>query len=246
MDDLCFFLRVINYIYRDMVCVLLGLLLGFCLNILVNSKVKGCVSVSDGTKRIGLRKGLKKGIRKLDNIVLLFSFIGAAFCLFINLFLGKENVSIQLLSFYTSFIFAWLLTKKSSKEEFENTQHKVAKNTYRHIEDVETAALVTRDRLRAIMDKQEYSVEDLEGIIDNVEIILTGIRSNKKDWMEMLKPSYVRKIKKDEDPEARLLHSKEKIMKGESQRKSAVSQPEDLSGLSNALGNMQDQNNRNA
>lgn len=178
-----------------------------------------------------IKKGFKKMVRKLDNMVLLFSLFGAIFCLFVNLFLGKENVSIQLLSFYTSFIFAWLLTKKSSKEEFENTQHKVAKNTFRHIEDVETAALVTRDRLYVIKDKKDISEKDMEGILDNIEIILTGIRSNKEDWMEMLKPSYVKKLKNDEDPEARLLHSKEKKINREDNKKGAVNQPE-LGGLS--------------
>lgn len=161
-----------------------------------------------------IRNGMKKAIRKLDNVVLAFSFLGAAFCLYANVFLGKENISIQLLSFYTSFIFAWLLTKKSAKEEFEVTQHKVAKNTFRHIEDVETAVLVTRDRLYEIKDKEGISDKDIEGILDNVEIILTGIRSNKDDWMDMLKPSYVKKLKAGEDPEEKLLHLRDLKSKG--------------------------------
>lgn len=215
---------LINYINSNKPLVIvscaIGILIGFFLRTLI-------------------KKGVKRTIRKLDNMVLLFSLIGAIFCLFVNLFLGKENVSIQLLSFYTSFIFAWLLTKKSSKEEFENTQHKVAKNTFRHIEDVETAALVTRDRVYAIMDKNDTSEEDMAGILDNIEIILTGIRSNKEDWMEMLKPSYVRKLKADEDPEVRLLHLREKKVKSEDKKDKQVNQPglKDLSTLNDNKSN---------
>lgn len=183
-----------------------------------------------------IRKGVKKAVRKLDNVVLALSFLGAIFCIYANIFLGKENISIQLLSFYTSFIFAWLLTKKSAKEEFEITQHKVAKNTFRHIEDVETAVLVTRDRLYAIKDKKDISCKDIEGILDNIEIILTGIRSNKEDWMEMLKPSYIKQLKKGEDPEAKLLHLREVKSKNKD-----INQPE-LKGLSQMYSRMADKN----
>lgn len=210
---------LLNYISSNVLLMIIscvvGILIGFFLSKIITN-------------------GVKKTIRKLDNMVLLFSLIGAIFCLFANMFLGKENVSIQLLSFYTSFIFAWLLTKKSSKEEFEKTQHKVAKNTFRHIEDVETAALITRDRVYAIMDKKDTSEEDMAGILDNIEIILTGIRSNKEDWMEMLKPSYVKKLKADEDSEARLLHLREKKITREDQRNNQVNQP-GLENLSNIL-----------
>lgn len=209
-----------NYIYSNWKTILISCIVGILIGYLLKTLIE---------------KGIKKTVRKLDNMVLLFSFVGAVFCLFINLFLGKENVSIQLLSFYTSFIFAWLLTKKSSKEEFQNTQHKVAKNTFRHIEDVEIATLITRDRLYEIKDKKDISEKDMEGILDNVEIILTGIRSNKADWMEMLKPSYVRKVKDGEDPEARLLHSREKNMKTVNYNGCTINQPE-LKNLSGVLG----------
>lgn len=228
MDKVAQNFDLINYICNNKALIIISCLIGVALGYFLKEL---------------LRKGLKRMVRKLDNMVLLFSLMGAIFCLFVNLFLGKENVSIQLLSFYTSFIFAWLLTKKSSKEEFENTQHKVAKNTFRHIEDVETAALVTRERLYVIKDKEDISEKDMEGILDNIEIILTGIRSNKEDWMEMLKPSYVKKLKSDEDPEARLLHSKEKKAKREGGKKESVNHPE-LGGLSEVLGdNVQADNN---
>lgn len=212
---------LLNYIHSNITLVIIscvtGILIGYFLNTLI-------------------KKGAKKAIRKLDNMVLLFSLIGAIFCLFVNLFLGKENVSIQLLSFYTSFIFAWLLTKKSSKEEFANLQHEVTKNTFRHIEVVETAVLVTRDRVCEIKDKKYIIDEDMEGILDNIEIILTGIRSNKEDWMEMLKSSYVKEIKAHEDPEARLLHLREKKIRSEDKKDKHVNQPglKDLSSLNDS------------
>lgn len=220
---------ITNYIFSNIALIIISCIVGIVIGIVI-----GYFSYSL------LKKGAKKTIRKLDNMVLLFSLIGAVFCLFVNLFLGKENVSIQLLSFYTSFIFAWLLTKKSSKEEFVNLQHEVTKNTFRHIEVVETAVLVTRDRVYEIKDKKYIIDEDMEGILDNIEIILTGIRSNKEDWMEMLKPSYVKEIKAHEDPEARLLHLREKKVKSEDKKDKQVNQPglKDLSTLNDNKSNI--------
>lgn len=160
-----------------------------------------------------IKDGIQSVVRKLDNVVLLFSLLVAAVCMVAALIYQEPRVSVNILSFYSSFIFAWLLTKKSAKEEFKKTQHKVAKNTYRHIEDVETAAIITRDRLQQCQEKLKndstYMI-DIEGLIDNVDVILTGIRSNKKDWEDMLKKSYREKIRNEEDPEAKLAHVRKK------------------------------------
>lgn len=160
-----------------------------------------------------IRKGTHYVVRRLDNVVLIFSLLVASMCIIAALIYDETEVSIQILSFYASFVFAWLLTKKSAKEEFERTQHKVAKNTYRHIEDVETAAIITRDRLQKCQEELTKSPNyriDIEGLIDNIDVILTGVRSNKKDWEDMLRKSYRDKIREGEDPEAKLAHVRKK------------------------------------
>ena len=81
-----------------------------------------------------------------------------------------------------------------------------------------------------------FRSKDIEGILDNIEIILTGIRSNKEDWMEMLKPSYIKQLKKGEDPEAKLLHLREVKSKNKD-----INQPE-LKGLSQMYSRLADKN----
>lgn len=139
----------------------------------------------------------------LEKCILWFSFIGAAGCLIVS-FLGEQNVSIQILSFYVSFIFAWLLTKGSAKNDFKRMQHKVAKNTYRHIEDVETTVLITKKRIEELCGNKDVTKGELQGIVDDLNSILTGIRSNKDDWKDMLKKSYRKKIDSQDDPEGKL------------------------------------------
>ena len=148
----------------------------------------------------------------LDKCILWASFIGAIGCL-ISSFLGEQTVSVQILSFYVSFIFAWLLTKDSSQKDFKKMQHKVAKNTYRHIEDVETTVLITKKRVEKLCGKETSIQGELQGIVDDLNSILTGIRSNKDDWKDMLKRSYREKIDAQEDPEGKL----EKLEKAKTQ-----------------------------
>lgn len=139
----------------------------------------------------------------LEKCILWISFIGATGCLIAS-FLGEQTVSIQILSFYVSFIFAWLLTKGSAQSDFKRMQHKVAKNTYRHIEDVETTVLITKKRIEELCGKEDVTKGELQGIVDDLNSILTGIRSNKDDWKDMLKKSYRNKIDNQDDPEGRL------------------------------------------
>lgn len=139
----------------------------------------------------------------LEKCILWTSFIGAAGCLIISFF-GIQTISIQILSFYVSFIFAWLLTKGSSQKDFRRMQHKVAKNTYRHIEDVEITVLITKNRVEKICSEKTEIQGELQGIVDDLNSILTGIRSNKDDWKDMLKKSYREKIDAQEDPEGKL------------------------------------------
>lgn len=139
----------------------------------------------------------------LEKCILWVSFVGAVGCLALS-FVGEQTVSIQILSFYVSFIFAWLLTKGSSQKDFKKMQHKVAKNTYRHIEDVETTVLITKKRVEEFCKEETPSKGELQGIVDDLNSILTGIRSNKDDWKDMLKKSYREKIDNQDDPEGRL------------------------------------------
>jgi len=163
----------------------------------------GCIIGSIVSWNICKRKQDIKVHLNLDKCILWASFIGAIGCLIAS-FLGEQTVSVQILSFYVSFIFAWLLTKDSSQKDFKKMQHKIAKNTYRHIEDVETTVLITKNRVEKICGKETAIQGELQGVVDDLNSILTGIRSNKDDWKDMLKKSYREKIDSQEDPEGKL------------------------------------------
>lgn len=92
-------------------------------------------------------------LKNLDTLVIIMSFLVAVLCLFSSTVVSNSVVYTGILSFYSSFVFSWQLTKKSSKEDFKERQHEIAKNTHRHIQDIETAALVTKARINDILDQ---------------------------------------------------------------------------------------------
>lgn len=153
----------------------------------------------------------KKKIGSIEDIVMVFAFFVALMCFFASVLFKETNISINLLSLFCSFIFSWLLTKKSSKGEFQEQQQAIAKTTYRHIGDIKSAALVTRDRLLILRDKEEINKTDIDGILDNVKIILKGIKTNEEDWKDMLSNEYIEKLSKNEDPENELNEQRKDI-----------------------------------
>ncbi|MCM1191968.1 MAG: hypothetical protein NC123_16960 [Butyrivibrio sp.] len=142
----------------------------------------------------------KRRLENLENWIMLVSFIIALICMFSGITGVSTQMDSQYLSIYSSFIFAWILTKKTAGKDFRKNQHKIAKSTYRHIQDAETAVLIAKNRLTERRGTQ-LNEGDVDGLIDDLQIILTCIRSNKKDWRDMLKKKYQEKIDNEEDPE---------------------------------------------
>lgn len=144
----------------------------------------------------------KRIVKNIDDGVMIISFLVATFCLIVSICFKEVDKSINVLSFFSSFVFSWLLTKKSSKEEFKERQQEIAKTLYRHIGDVRKATLVTQSRLNELNKKEgQISKNDIEGILDDVEIILQCIATNEGDWRDMVSESYLKKMKKYHDPE---------------------------------------------
>lgn len=143
-------------------------------------------------------------LKNLDTLVIIISFLVAVLCLFSSTAVSNSVVYTGILSFYSSFVFSWQLTKKSSIEDFKLRQHEIAKNTHRHIQDIETAALVTKERLSDILKQEKIEKKDIEGLQDDIVIILTGIRTNEGDWEDMMDEEYLKKLKGKDDPEAKL------------------------------------------
>lgn len=184
---------IIDYLQNYPFHVIVTLVIGGIAGCVIRNMIKGNITLDTFRKT-------KKHFENLENWIMLISFVIAVACMVRAASGNATAIDSQYLSLYSSFIFAWILTKKTASRDFKKNQHKIAKSTYRHIADAETAVLIAKNRL---MEKRGSTLGegDIQGLLDDMQIILTCIRSNKNDWKDMLTKSYRDKLDKEDNPE---------------------------------------------
>ncbi|WP_129599401.1 hypothetical protein [Anaerophilus nitritogenes] len=103
-----------------------------------------------------------------------------------------SNIISTILNFYISFIFAWLLTKKSSEAEFKRRQKESAIRSYRHIGKIKDQATYSISQVGDMIGdnlKNDQSVElnaALVRIRDALVYIRGGIEVSIDDWGDLI------------------------------------------------------------
>ncbi len=129
----------------------------------------------------------KKMSKSIENGILIISFATAFICLIASVIFKEANVSVNILSFFSSFIFAWLLTKKSSKEEFEETQHRIAKTTFRHMGDIKASVVSIKQYLKYLAEKNgDISKDDIYNLSGHISIMEKNIENISEDWKDLM------------------------------------------------------------
>ena len=105
---------------------------------------------------------------------------------------GKiEKFASVTINIFGTIVFSWLLTKKSSKEEFKEHEQDLALRAYRHINYLETAANSAYKTLEDFKGDEAISKEVklmLSNAMSQIKYIQGGINTCKMDWADMLSP----------------------------------------------------------
>lgn len=154
----------------------------------------------------GFRTVCKYVLQNLENFIMMGC--GVAFILFVSLDMLKlaEGVSLAYMSTFSSIIFAWLLTKKSSELTVKKEQEKLAKLSHRHLGGVEKAILGLEqsiiDQLQVVTKMDNETQYLLNNLKSRIEYIKDGVKSNKQDWYDMLADDYKEELEQAKDPES--------------------------------------------
>lgn len=200
-----------------LLCLFVPLLVGCLIGYLIgygNSKNKSVSDCIDKTPKLTMGKSYnifkstivtiftdvqkcsKFFARNLQDVVLFFTF-AIAFSIFLMPIIGKsidKEILGVTLSFFSSFIFSWLLTKKSSQIEFEKAQTESAKKSYRHlayiIESIEymlgqVETMVTDCKKDGAYGSSQYG-ERLQRIRDSLMHINGGVNAAAADWKDIM------------------------------------------------------------
>ena len=156
---------------------LLGLIVGFILGRIIHENKN-------------VYQFLRKVYINLDNFILIISFLILCGSIYFATIGKLEKFASVVINVFASVVFSWLLTKKSSKEEFREQEQELALRSFRHINYIESAANTAYKKI------ENYISEDVEldekaklmlsSAMDQIKYIQGGINTCKMDWHDML------------------------------------------------------------
>lgn len=126
----------------------------------------------------------------LDNFILILSFLIVCGSIYFSTIGRMEKFASVAINVFASVVFSWLLTKKSSKEEFREQEQELALRSFRHINYIESAANTAYKKIGNYLSDEieldEKAKLMLNSAMDQIKYIQGGINTCKMDWHDML------------------------------------------------------------
>lgn len=164
----------------------------FICSIISFSVIAGIVGywIGKGRALKNLSEVLSKAFLNMDNYVTVGSLILLVFSIGISISNTESALAIVILNVFSSIIFSWLLTKKTSIKDFKEKEEELALRSYRHINYIESAANTascTFDKYAS--DHNDIDAETkliLSSAKEQIKYIQGGINTCKMDWFDLL------------------------------------------------------------
>ncbi|MDO4166985.1 MAG: hypothetical protein Q4D32_06245, partial [Eubacteriales bacterium] len=174
------------------VSALVGLIVGFILG-----RIR--------PKNMDIYQFLRKIYINLDNFILILSFLIVCSSIYFSTINKLEKFASVAINIFASVIFSWLLTKKSSKEEFREQEQELALRSFRHINYIESAANTAYKKIENYLSEDveldEKAKLMLSSAMDQIKYIQGGINTCKMDWHDMLSDEEKKHYKNDDASE---------------------------------------------
>lgn len=141
-------------------------------------------------KNLNFYEFLNKIYKNLDNFILLLSTFIVVGSISLAAMDRLEQFASAAINIFSSIVFSWILTKKSSREDFKKQEEELALRSYRHINYIESAANTAYKKIEQyINDMGEADIQTklmLSSATDQIKYIQGGINTCKMDWHDML------------------------------------------------------------
>jgi len=138
-----------------------------------------------------VRKFCKKDFLAIDFLIVLLSLFFLSASIVISTFGLLEELVTTAMTFFSSIIFSWLLTKENSKADLKAQEQELAKKSYRHINYLEKAADTAGKTIDQYITGQDAELTAevklvLSRAMDQIGYIQGGINTCKMDWFDLL------------------------------------------------------------
>ena len=180
---------MLNNFYVGGIGIAIGLIVGYILGRFI--KNKNITTLYDYLNNV---------FRNLDNYVMIVSALIVVVSIVLSVQGEIEAFASVTINIFGTIVFSWLLTKKSSKEEFKAHEQDLASRAYRHINYLESAANSAYKTLEEFSNDEDNSKEVklmLNNAMNQIKYIQGGINTCKMDWVDMLSPEQQSKCRDD-------------------------------------------------
>ena len=136
----------------------------------------------------------KKTHISMEYSIMVLSGIITVCAVFFQTFNMLEAFSSAIITAFSGVVFSWLLTKTSSKEEWQKQEQELARRSYRHIDYIESASKSAEQMINQYIQgdlKDEIKEKErliFSGVMDYIGYISGGINTCKMDWYDLMSP----------------------------------------------------------
>lgn len=160
--------------------------------IIVLSAICGFLGYAIGNARANgkFSKSLTSFLASIENYIIIAALLLIIFSIIFSLIEDVNEIAIVILNVFSSIVFSWLLTKKTSIKDFKEKEEELALRSYRHINYIEIAANTAAKTFDSyIADPCELDDKTkliLSSAKEHVKYIQGGINTCKMDWVDLL------------------------------------------------------------
>lgn len=189
MSKILYFSENINSAIQGSGNVSIGFLIGALIVVAIVASIIGYL-VGVGKVFGGLASSLTVVLFNMDNYVIIGSLILLVFSIYLSTTDENNAIALIILNIFSSIIFSWLLTKKTSIKDFKEKEEELALRSYRHINYIESAAKTASGTIDKYISEHNDITAEMQLILlnakENIKYVQGGINTCKMDWFDLL------------------------------------------------------------
>lgn len=136
-------------------------------------------------------EALSRAFINMDNYIIIGALMLLIFSIGLSVTESNSALAIVILNVFSSVVFSWLLTKKTSIKDFKEKEEELALRSYRHINYIESAANTASGTIDKYASEHNNDINAETKLIlssakEQIKYIQGGINTCKMDWYDLL------------------------------------------------------------
>ena len=179
----------------------------FICSLLVVAVISGIIAywIGKGRALKSIPEVLASASTNMDNYIIIGSLILLIYSIGLSATEKTSPFAVVIINIFSSIIFSWLLTRKTSIKDFKEKEEDLALRSYRHINYIESAANTASCTIMNYISQHTDLSQESKLLLSNanqqIKYIQGGISTCKMDWFDLLSEAEQNKRQHNNPPE---------------------------------------------